>query len=344
MRIEVIGSGAEAQILVDDVLQKDATIKIQETIRIPFGLVYLNGQRVHNADVWMDGVLRFTIPPWSELVDLAYDAAESGDWIRIDSIVDNLDSPKMELIRGIARLSEKIQKSPERGALLLWESWMRVIAVFRENARELAVIVDDIEGSEGPPDREFAFLPYLDRALINYVVSFKFVLDHLKWINDRLPDRPELGAIPSRRGRLEKVDVVAFAIILRNHLTHGSVVDPSQHLEFAEGGARLTLNLIPRVLLDEETSKNPYSRSAKRYIEKHLERLSIKKFASELNKNTLEFCEGILENIESWHAPEISQIDDWRKELSVMQRDLTSMTQYDSVSDVEPLAYDLNLR
>lgn len=344
MKIEVSGLGPSTKIQIDGKFQEDTRIEIHEPLSIPFGLVYLNGRRVYDAEFWIDGYRRFTIPPWRELVDIAYSSAESKDWSRIDSIVNSLGSPKMDLLRRIARLGELIETSQENLMMLRWKSWVRVVSVFRDNARELSVIVDDIENGEGPPDVNFEFLPRLDRALINYVVSFKFVLDHLKWVNSRLPDRPEFGAISSGIGKLEKVDVVAFASVLRNHLTHGSVVDPTQRMEFTDGGAKLTLNFVPRVLLVEEDAKRPYSRPAKRYIENHLDRLSIKEFASDLNRNTLEFCERIMEKISIWHNPEVTQLTQWQNELDHMERRLVFISQDDPVYDVNPLAFDLNLQ
>lgn len=343
MRIEVSGMGVSSKIRIDGVFQKDAKVEIHESISLPFGLVYLDGRRVYDSEFWVDGVHKFTIPPWAELVDLAYWSAESKDWSRIDSIVRNLGSPKLDLLRKIVRLSGLIEESHQQKALRLWQSWGRVISVFQGNARELARIVEDIENNGRPPDIKFEFLPRLDRALINYVVSFKFVLDHLKWVKSRLPDRPEFGGIPSRLGRLEKVDVVAFASILRNHLTHGSVVDPMQRMEFGEGSAQLTLNLVPRVLLNEENLKRPYPREARRYIEEHLDHLSIKEFAGDLNKTTLDFCERILENVKTWHAPEMAQLAAWKSDLNNMKRRYASISQDDPVLDVEPLSFDINL-
>lgn len=344
MKIEARGSGPSTKILVDDIRLKDATIKTQENINLPFGLVYLNNQRVYDAEFWVDGALQFIIPPWRELVDLAYMSVESGDWRRVDSILNNVSEPKLNLLRRVARLSEMIEASQERRMLLLWQSWGRVISVFNDNARELAAIVDGIESDDGPPDVTFEFLPHLDRALINYVVSSKFALDHLKWLKKRLPSRPEFGAIPSRLGKIEKVEVVAFASILRNHLTHGSMVDPSQRMEFTEGATKFTLNLIPRVLLDEEDPKNPHPRAARLYIEKHAERLSIKEFAGDLNKNILEFYETIFDNVKTWHEPEISRLTQWRDELNELKMKLALISQHDPVVDIEPLSYDLTFR
>jgi hypothetical protein len=218
-----------------------------DAIGMPFTAIYLDGQRQYDTELWLDGILRDTVPPKSPQVDAVYDRLEAqnrGEPVPEDELPEPGAPEDMHLRR--KAVNAELKTHPGRVAYVRWQALRRTADVHARNASELlgllqGIATDPLVAIElmqnvRPPDVADEVNAQIDQRLHNYVASAASLIDHTRNLFKHYEGRHVAVEYATRKDVLAAEPVNGFVRDLRNFALHRSLPWVGHKVSFGGGG------------------------------------------------------------------------------------------------------------
>jgi hypothetical protein len=236
VRIDVIAAKDQTPTITLDgkPISRGRNLRWTDSLDLPYTLVYLDGERQYDIEVWVNGTLTGRVPSRSDAVDAAYGAHENGTPLRRDASGGALQNPaEMSVADRLKAIRAQINASPGQLARLEWDGLARTLAVHQRNTDEFISLLQAMGADEmvalemfqnvRPPLVRDELLGQVDQRMHNFVASAGALVDHTRRLFDDYPGTNLRAEYEKRKDVLAAKPVVGFVKDLRNYLLHRKI-------------------------------------------------------------------------------------------------------------------------